>query len=180
MPKGFSRNREKKSIKGSSGCNHRKVSAKEASGTAPSPVPGATVSVFKVCRDRWSLRLPPGLEAPVTTPIGVNFLVFSFRDRWRVDSCGKACSDSKTFHLVIARGSQAGQRHILEGEGDETLDTLPGDLVFVLQQKPHARFRRSGVSPSLAVTGLSALTSSSSWCGCPLARAAQHNCLKGV
>ena len=63
-----------------------------------------------------------------------------------MDSCGKACSDSKSFHLVIARGSQPGQRHILEGEGDETLDSLPGDLVFVLQQKPHARFRRSGMS----------------------------------
>lgn len=94
-------------------------------GCAQSPLPGAAASGFKVCRDRW-----------------------------RVDSCGKACSDSKTFHLVIARGSQPGQRHILEGQGDETLDTLAGDLVFVLQQKPHARLQRSGVSPSLAVIGL--------------------------
>lgn len=68
------------------------------------------------------------------------------RGRRRVDSCGKPYSDSKSFHLVIARGSQPGQRHILEEEGDESLDTLPGDLVFVLQQKPHARFRRSGVA----------------------------------
>ena len=68
------------------------------------------------------------------------------RDRWRVDGCGKAYSDSKIFHLVIARGSQPGQRHILEGEGDETPDTLPGDLVFVLQQKPHVCFRKSGVA----------------------------------
>ncbi|KAL3137147.1 hypothetical protein ABBQ32_006715 [Trebouxia sp. C0010 RCD-2024] len=67
------------------------------------------------------------------------------RDRWRVDSCGKACKDSKTFHLVLARGSPPGRRQVLEGEGDEGVDTLPGDLVLVVQQKLHARFRRSGV-----------------------------------
>ncbi len=32
----------------------------------------------------------------------------------------------------------------MEGEGDETADTAAGDLVFVLQQKPHAKLRRSG------------------------------------
>ena len=33
----------------------------------------------------------------------------------------------------------------MEGEGDEAVDTLPGDLVFVLQQKPHAKLRRAGL-----------------------------------
>ena len=70
-----------------------------------------------------------------------------YRDRWRVDGCGQAYCDSKSFHLVIRRGSQPGQKHILEGEGDETVDTQAGDLVFVLQQKRHACFRRSGVHP---------------------------------
>ncbi len=32
----------------------------------------------------------------------------------------------------------------MEGEGDETADSAAGDLVFVLQQKPHAKLRRSG------------------------------------
>jgi len=32
----------------------------------------------------------------------------------------------------------------MEGKGDETVDTVAGDLVFVLQQKPHAKLRRSG------------------------------------
>ena len=44
----------------------------------------------------------------------------------------------------------------MEGEGDETVDTLPGDLVFMLQQKPHARLRRSGMEPccSIAVSAM--------------------------
>jgi len=32
-----------------------------------------------------------------------------------------------------------------ENEGDETLDTHPGDLVFTLRQKPHFQFKRIGV-----------------------------------
>lgn len=62
-----------------------------------------------------------------------------------MDSCGTACKDSKTLHLVLARGAPLGQRHVLEGEGDASVDTLPGDLILVLQQKPHGRFTRSGV-----------------------------------
>ena len=93
-----------------------------------------------------------------------------------MDGCGKAYSDSKSFHLVIARGSQPEQRQILEGEGDETPDTLPGDLVFVLQQKPHARFRKSGVACKLGChrmdSQLRISTKSSGYC-CLLAHANQ-------
>jgi len=66
------------------------------------------------------------------------------RERSRVDGCGLPCKDSKTFHIVISKASQPGQKHIMEGEGDETADSATGDLVFVLQQKLHAKLRRSG------------------------------------
>jgi len=52
--------------------------------------------------------------------------------------------DSKNFHVAISKGSQPGQKHVMEGNGDETADTAAGDVVFVLQQKPHAKLRRSG------------------------------------
>ncbi|KAL0024009.1 hypothetical protein WJX77_008217 [Trebouxia sp. C0004] len=67
------------------------------------------------------------------------------RDRSRVDGRGLPSKDSKTFHVVISKGSQPGQKHIMEGEGDETADIAAGDLVFVLQQKPHAKLRRAGM-----------------------------------
>ena len=67
------------------------------------------------------------------------------RERSRVDGRGMPSRDSKTFHLAINKGAQPGQKHVMEGEGDEAVDTLPGDLVFVLQQKPHAKLRRSGL-----------------------------------
>ena len=161
LPKPSSNKSEKKPIKGKMDCGPQEVSAKGAClGCAQGHLPAATALAFIMCRDRW-----------------------------RVNSCGKACSNSKTFHLVIARGSQPGQRHVLEGEGDETQDTLPGDLVFVLQQKPHAGFQRSGVSSNdpawmiqLGCHRLGTLSTSapSSCCGCPLAHTAQNNGLVAV
>ena len=66
------------------------------------------------------------------------------RERSHVDGCGLPCKDSKTFHVVISKGSQPGQRHAMEGEGDETAGTVASDLVFVLQLKPHTKLRRAG------------------------------------
>ncbi len=66
------------------------------------------------------------------------------RERSRVDGRGLPCKDSKNFHIVISKGSQPGQKHVMEGKGDETADIATGDLMFVLQQKPHAKLRRSG------------------------------------
>lgn len=76
--------------------------------------------------------------------IAAKLLMLVCRERSRVNGCGLPCNDSRTFHVVISKGSQPGQKHVMEGEGDETADTAAGDLVFVLQQKPHAKLRRSG------------------------------------
>lgn len=76
--------------------------------------------------------------------VAAKLLMVVCRERSRVDGCGLPCKDIKTFHVVITRGSQPGQKHVMEDEADETADTAAGDLVFVLQQKPHAKLRRSG------------------------------------
>jgi len=76
--------------------------------------------------------------------IAAELVMVVCRERSRVDGCGLPCKDSKTFHVVISKGSQSGQKHVMEGKGDETVNTAAGDLVFVLQQKPHAKLRRSG------------------------------------
>eukprot|EP00887_Chlorella_sp_A99_P003997 scaffold11.g3997.t1 len=65
-------------------------------------------------------------------------------ERCRVAPDGAAERQAKTVHLVIRRGSQEGDRLVFEGEGEEAVDTTPGDLVVTLRAKPHAAFRRSG------------------------------------
>ena len=76
--------------------------------------------------------------------IAAKLMMLVCREHSHVDGRGLPCKDSKTFHVVISKGSQPGQKHVMEGQGDETADTAAGDLVFVLQQKPHAKLRRSG------------------------------------
>eukprot|EP01102_Stenamoeba_stenopodia_P011447 TRINITY_DN3519_c0_g1_i1.p1 TRINITY_DN3519_c0_g1~~TRINITY_DN3519_c0_g1_i1.p1 ORF type:complete len:374 (-),score=47.89 TRINITY_DN3519_c0_g1_i1:38-1159(-) len=46
--------------------------------------------------------------------------------------------------MVIERGMGDGSRIIFEGEGDESPDTQPGDVVFEIVTAPHHRFTRKG------------------------------------
>ena len=64
--------------------------------------------------------------------------------RRRIDEHGFEYDSQKHYHLVIRKGSRDGIKHEFESEGDETVDSLPGDLVFVLRTKPHPKFKRSG------------------------------------
>lgn len=72
--------------------------------------------------------------------------------RRRVDEHGFEYDSVKHFHLVIRKGSRDGIKHDFESEGDETVDTLPGDLVFVLRTKPHSKFKRAGIK-NLEIVG---------------------------
>lgn len=65
-------------------------------------------------------------------------------ERRRVDYAGKEYISSKTFHLVIRKGSREGDTLVYEDEGEESVDTHPGDLIFILRSKAHPVFRRKG------------------------------------
>lgn len=65
-------------------------------------------------------------------------------ERRRVDYGGKEYISSKIFHLVIRKGSREGDTLVFEDEGEESVDTHPGDLVFILRSKPHPVFKRKG------------------------------------
>ncbi|GJE94872.1 DnaJ-domain-containing protein [Phanerochaete sordida] len=65
------------------------------------------------------------------------------------DQC-KKCKGKKTVkektrqEIFIERGMADRQRIVLSGAGDEEPGVPPGDVIFVLKQKPHASFERSG------------------------------------
>jgi len=50
----------------------------------------------------------------------------------------------KTIEIDIKKGIQDGESFIFEGEGDEAPNTIPGDIIFILQTKPHDIFKRKG------------------------------------
>lgn len=65
------------------------------------------------------------------------------------DKC-KQCNGKKTvverkvLHVHVDRGVQSGHKIEFRGEGDQTPGVQPGDVVFEIEQKPHARFQRKG------------------------------------
>jgi curved DNA-binding protein CbpA len=58
----------------------------------------------------------------------------------------------KKIQVHVPRGYSSGEAIILSGEMDAHADSTPGDLIFLLQQRPHDRFVRKGHDLALHVT----------------------------
>jgi DnaJ family protein A protein 2 len=54
----------------------------------------------------------------------------------------KIVNERKVLQVHIDKGMQHGQRIVFNGEGDQAPDTIPGDVIFVLELKEHERFQR--------------------------------------
>jgi len=66
--------------------------------------------------------------------------------KFKCKSCkGKrVVTDVTTLEVHVDKGMRDRQKIVFEGEADEKPDVLPGDIIFVLQQKPHETFDRDG------------------------------------
>ncbi|PRQ58907.1 putative chaperone DnaJ [Rosa chinensis] len=63
------------------------------------------------------------------------------------DRCGqckgeKVVQEKKVLQVHVEKGMQNGQKITFPGEADEAPDTVTGDIVFVIQQKEHPKFKR--------------------------------------
>ncbi|XP_051120639.1 dnaJ protein homolog ANJ1 [Andrographis paniculata] len=56
----------------------------------------------------------------------------------------KVVQEKKVLEVHVEKGMQNGQKITFPGEADEAPDTVTGDIVFVLQQKEHPKFKRKG------------------------------------
>ncbi|CCX10854.1 hypothetical protein FPQ18DRAFT_77482 [Pyronema domesticum] len=68
------------------------------------------------------------------------------KDKDRCKQCNgkKTMNERKVLHVPVDKGMQDGQKITFNGEGDQGPDIIPGDVVFVIEQKPHPRFERKG------------------------------------
>jgi DnaJ family protein A protein 2 len=79
-------------------------------------------------------------------------------DKDRCSQCkgDKVVQEKKVLEVHVEKGMQNGQKVTFPGEADEAPDTITGDIVFVLQQKEHPKFKRKGddlfVEHSLSLT----------------------------
>ncbi|MCL7028209.1 hypothetical protein MKW94_027813 [Papaver nudicaule] len=67
-------------------------------------------------------------------------------DKDRCPQCKgeKVVQEKKVLEVHVEKGMQNAQRITFPGEADEAPDTVTGDIVFVLAQKDHPKFKRKG------------------------------------
>ncbi|KAL5709046.1 DNAj domain protein [Ranunculus cassubicifolius] len=68
----------------------------------------------------------------------------SDKDRCGVCKGEKVVTQKKVLEVHVEKGMQNGQKITFPGEADEAPDTVTGDIVFVIQQKDHPKFKRKG------------------------------------
>lgn len=56
----------------------------------------------------------------------------------------KVLNEIKILEVHVEKGMRENQKIFFRGEGDQQPDTQPGDVIIVLQQKPHDVFKRTG------------------------------------
>ncbi|XP_020599776.1 dnaJ protein homolog [Phalaenopsis equestris] len=67
-------------------------------------------------------------------------------DKDRCPQCRgeKVVHDKRVLEVVVEKGMQNKQKITFPGEADEAPDYITGDIVFILQQKDHPKFKRKG------------------------------------
>jgi len=66
------------------------------------------------------------------------------KDRCKNCKGNKTTKEKKTLEVFVNKGMTHKTRIPFKGEGDEAPNTIPGDVVVVLQQQEHGTFRREG------------------------------------
>ncbi|CAA2992875.1 dnaJ homolog [Olea europaea subsp. europaea] len=66
------------------------------------------------------------------------------RDRCPLCKGEKVVQEKKVLEVHVEKGMQNSQKITFPGEADEAPDTVTGDIVFILQQKEHPKFKRKG------------------------------------
>lgn len=64
--------------------------------------------------------------------------------RRRVDSVGQVSQESEILTIEVQPGWKKGTKITFTEKGDENPGRIPADVVFVVEEKPHERFKREG------------------------------------
>lgn len=68
------------------------------------------------------------------------------KDKDRCKECKgrKVSTERKILEVFVEKGMQNGQVITFTGEGDQAPGIIPGDIVIVIEERPHSQFKRSG------------------------------------
>ncbi|KAI5124010.1 hypothetical protein M0805_003842 [Coniferiporia weirii] len=68
--------------------------------------------------------------------------IINNRDKCRVCNGKKTVQEKKMLEVHIDKGMKGGQHITFAGESDQAPDSIPGDVVIVIEEKSHDRFKR--------------------------------------
>lgn len=68
--------------------------------------------------------------------------VIKEKDRCRQCFGKKVVTERKVLQVHVDKGVKDGTKVVFQGEGDQGPGIIPGDVIFVIEQKPHTRFQR--------------------------------------
>ena len=71
--------------------------------------------------------------------------IFNANDRCKDCKGRKVVQDKKVLEVHVDKGMVDGQKIVFSGEGDQIPGVTPGDVVIVLDERPHGASRRSHV-----------------------------------
>ncbi|EDO16707.1 hypothetical protein Kpol_1003p12 [Vanderwaltozyma polyspora DSM 70294] len=66
------------------------------------------------------------------------------KDRCKECKGNKVANERKVLEVHVEPGMREGQKVTFKGEADQAPDIIPGDVIFVVTEKPHKHFKRSG------------------------------------
>lgn len=80
----------------------------------------------------------------VCTDCGGEGETINQKDKCKECNGRKVKQEQKILEVHIDKGMVNGQRIVFSGEGDQGPNIIPGDIIFVVDEKPHERFERRG------------------------------------
>jgi len=77
--------------------------------------------------------------------------IINHKDKCKTCNGKKLVSERKFLEVHVDKGMKGGQTITFAGESDQAPDVIPGDVVIVLDEKPHERFKRQDNNLSVDV-----------------------------
>merc|ERR1719198_324742 len=105
--------------------------------------------VVKISVNRQRMKYPKGMDkdkAVQTCPQcdGRGFVIQVRRMGPMIQQVQAACPKCSGTGKIVAKGVKNGRKVKFDGESDEHPGLLPGDVIFVVQEKAHSWFKRKG------------------------------------
>jgi DnaJ family protein A protein 2 len=69
--------------------------------------------------------------------------IINHRDKCKTCNARKVVSEKKMLEVHVDKGMKGGQTITFSGESDQAPGVVPGDVVIVIEEKPHERFKRN-------------------------------------